>query len=202
MELHFLMYLFCNGKLKFVIIFCFFGLKSRYYAATANFYLGSSGPDKLTLRQRHTPLPVCEKPTGRPRSQITEVNINTVWSVIEDRHVFVRQLEDALYLSQMTIHQILMQELKMRCVCSIILFFVVMRWVPKTAFTQTAVTWDRVDVQRRVRALSTPLGNMLHDWVLDITDRWHFLPVLAVVYIILGQPLYLYEKLIWKISFF
>ncbi len=67
-------------------------------------------------------VPVRVNPTGRPRLQIMEVDINTVRSVIaEDRHVFVRQ-----HLSRMTIHQILMQELKMRRACSIILFFVVM----------------------------------------------------------------------------
>ncbi len=32
--------------------------------------------------------------------------------------------------------------------------------------------------------------NALHDWVLDIIDTWRFMPILAVVYVILGQPLY------------
>ncbi len=64
---------------------------------------------------------------------------------------------DTLHLSRMTIHWILMQELKMQRVCFVILFFVVLRGIPKTSFMQTAVTWDRVDIWRWVHALSTHL---------------------------------------------
>ncbi len=81
---------------------------------------------KATVLKWHTifvkdpsAVPMRAKPTGRPCSQIMEVNINMTRAVIgEDRQVSIRQLEDTLHLSWMTIHQILTQELKMWQVCS------------------------------------------------------------------------------------
>ncbi len=73
--------------------------------------------------ERPSAVPVSVTPTGWPRSQITEVNINTVRAVIDqDRHVSVRQLDDMLHHSRKTIYQILKQELKMWRACS--------AWVP------------------------------------------------------------------------
>ncbi len=104
-------YCICRGKMTIETLS---ELKEAYY--------GDKCSAKLTLLKWHTifvkdlnAVPVCAKPTGQPCSQITEMNINTVWAVIdEDRHVSIRQLKDTLHLPRMTICQIFTQEI-IRC---------------------------------------------------------------------------------------
>ncbi len=60
---------------------------------------------------------------GRPRTSVTEINTNTVASIIEnDRHLFTGKLTSLLNMSKMSVNCMLMQELKIKRVCFV--------WVP------------------------------------------------------------------------
>ncbi len=70
---------------------------------------------------------------GRPASQITEVNVNTISVMIrEDQHLNFKALEELTNISKSTIHRILMESLGMRLVLSTNTFFC---RVPLTCFT-------------------------------------------------------------------
>ncbi len=54
---------------------------------------------------------------GRPRTLVTEINTNTVASVVEDdEHLSTRTLVTLFNMLKLTVNQILMQEIKMKFV--------------------------------------------------------------------------------------
>ena len=101
---------------------------------------------------------------GRPKTAATEVNINTVWAMVqEDRSITVERIADIMNISVGSAHHILKDELKLNRVCA--------RWVPH--FLTTEQMKKRVEKCSEWKKMLRNDPNFL-DRVITADETWAY----------------------------